>query len=129
MMKIKRNHPLGKRFRVSLEKRIYGYWQGEVPYLSLSKSVRKTIAGPYDSAEEIPGGSPGMTAVQLLRSFTSDDLRKVRAGIIFSLLNLIHSFVSTAHQGINICTIIGVDGNPDAGADRNFVAINDKGLS
>ena len=70
-----------------------------------------------------------MTAVQLLRGFTSDDLRKVRAGIIFSLLNLIHSLVSMAHQGIHICTIIGLDGNPDAGADRNFVAIHDKGLS
>jgi hypothetical protein len=116
-MKSERNHPLGKRFGVSLEKRIYGYWQVVVSKLSLSKSVRKTNAGPYDSEGEIPGGSPGMTAVQLLRGFTNDDLRKVRAGIISSLLNLIHSLVSTAHQGINICTIIGVDGNPDAGAD------------
>jgi hypothetical protein len=45
---------------------IDGYWQGVVSKLSLPKSVRRTNAGPYDSAGEIPGGSPGITAEQLL---------------------------------------------------------------
>ena len=96
---------------------LYGYWQGVVSKLSLPKSVRITNTGPYDSAGEVPGGSLGMAAAGLLRSLTSDGLRVALVGIMPSLLRIIHSLVSTAHQGVNICTIIGVDGNPDAGAD------------
>jgi len=99
------------------KQRIYEYWQGVISKFSLPKSMRRTNAGPYDSAGEVPGGSLGMAATGLLRGLTSDGLRVALVGIMPSLLRIIHSFVSTAHQGVNICTIIGVDGNPDAGAD------------
>src|SRR4030043_1047362 len=57
------------------KQRIYEYWQGVISKFSLSKSVRRTDAGPYDSAGEVPGGSLGMAAAGLLRGLTSDVLR------------------------------------------------------
>lgn len=62
----------------------------------------------------------------LFGGLTCDGLRKGRARIMPSLLRLIHCLVSMAHQRINICTIIGVDGNPDTGADTNLAAVHDK---
>lgn len=100
-----------------------------VSELSLPKSARRTNVGPYDSAGDIPGGSPGITPSQLLRGLTNNGLKVAQAGIIPPLLSIIHSLVSTAHQGINIRAVIGVDGNSDTGADRNFMAIHDIRLS
>jgi hypothetical protein len=84
------------------KRRIHGNWQGVISKFSLSKLVRKTNAGPYDSAGEVPGGSLGMAAAELLRGFTRDGLRVALVGIMPTLLRIIHSLVSTAHQGINI---------------------------
>ena len=42
------------------------------------------------------------------------------------LFGTIHSDVSVLEQGIRICTIIGIDGNPYAGSGAEFMILNQK---
>jgi hypothetical protein len=44
-------------------------------------------------------------------------------------LGAVHGNVGILHQGISVLAVVGVDSNPDAGSDVDFVAIKDKWLS
>jgi hypothetical protein len=81
---------------------IDGYWQGVVSKVLIPKSARRNNTGSYDSVGKAPEGSLGMAAAELLRGLISDGLRVALVGIMPTLLRIIHSLVSTAHQGINI---------------------------